>query len=476
MGNVIHLRRPSERPGEDSGNQSHAIFLNHLRQFSDEPEVREVVELLTDIRKHHSHPKMLGAFEKNNSVLAREVKDGNNDVLELIVADYLRCNPLGEKESPTELRQFELELHVKHVLLSTLEEYQEAMTAIRREVADVTEKKSDVVIKDTYREKIQKARYSNIRINAAFSLLEGLSKLKGASEELILAGIGYSDPILSDEDIDRFSQDVETLAEQYLEALSLMDPKVMTGLAKIKRAKDIHLSKWETKDVLILPQRCRHLHAILTYDTDVVPSLIRRWLETDFGNFEHFARLVDQVVTEAQCYLAPESGTGLPFVPVKLERSTEPPVSRPRCPTIPAGPPPLSGLPLRLPSDNKTIPPPSVSVPPGLPSVPVSFDEKNLTPEEKAYVFENKLHTLNPGTLTSIAFAMSGSIIEVPDGAKLDLFMASDNITIKLLGPNAYAKIEKVTRTCKGIRVLGKNGAQFNNLELGDGVADKLVR
>ena len=105
------------------------------------------------------------------------------------------------------------------------------------------------------------------------------------------------------------------------------------------------------------------------------------------------------------------------------------------------------------------------------------FLQNTLQLKDKPYVYEGEFFRVAQGQLIKIAYAMPDSVIEVEDGARLDLFMASDKVTIKLKGSYSFVKIERVTRNCNGIRILGKNGELLSggpNLELGEDVLEKL--
>lgn len=459
MGNVINLRRSADRPDEPSASDLTAPLMKHLSQMAESGEVSEIFELLESIRKHQSHPAMLMAFCKNDSKLAREVMDESKDTLALLVEDYLSYNRLlgASEQDSTELHQVELEMHMRHHVLNTLKEYHEAALLIRAEIGEVTERESGISFKDLPSEAIQHARHSNKRINAAFSLMEGLGKTENAA---------LSPTNL---EIHQLGGQVESLVERYLEVLGKRDPKVQRGLSRIAQAKYGAMTKWE-EDGHIIPEQCRELRAVLDSDSDVMTSLTTLWLSEDYGNTEVLERLVDKVTTDAQCYLLPQlSESHPPFVTVDFVPSAPPPEKREHRPTILAGPPP--------PSDS--VPPSDSAEEEVLYSIsdipPEPLDFSTLKPESKPYVFKDTVHSINSGSITFIAFAMPGSTIEVPNGAKLDLFMAGDGITIKLAGPNAYLKIDKVTRTCKSLRVMGKDGVTFDNLELGKGVAEKLI-
>lgn len=454
MGNVIRLRRDSDLPDQPSTHDRTASLLYHLGKIAEAGQVSEIFELLEDIRKYQDHPTMLKAFCKNDSKLAREATDLNKDILSLLVEDYLSYNEStgGSAEDSTELHLVELEMHMRHHVLEALKDYQEAALVIRNEVGETIGKESGICIKDLSAETIQQARHSDKRINAAFSLMEKLDQL---------------DPLVAPSnelEIFRLGEQIETLAERYLEMMGKKDPKIERGLAKLQNVKYGHLMKWGEDEKSEVPEHCRELRAILASDSDLVTSLTKLWLNEDYGNIEVFERLVDKIATDAQCYLSPQlSENHPPLIPVEYEPSPESLKKVPHRPTILAGPPPPSD------STKEEVLYSISDIPPDL------FDFSTLKPESKAYVFEKTVYSLNRGSNTFVAFAMLGSTIEVPDGAKLDLFMAGDDITIKLEGPNAYVKIDKITRTCKGLRILGKDGATFDNLELGKGVGEKLI-
>lgn len=107
----------------------------------------------------------------------------------------------------------------------------------------------------------------------------------------------------------------------------------------------------------------------------------------------------------------------------------------------------------------------------------LDFDESTLKLESYLSAFEDGVHTVKRGTLVDIAFAPKGAVIEIQEGAKLKLFMANDGVEIVLKGDHSFAKIDRVTRNCNSIRILGKNGEVLSggpNLELGEDVLEKL--
>lgn len=109
---------------------------------------------------------------------------------------------------------------------------------------------------------------------------------------------------------------------------------------------------------------------------------------------------------------------------------------------------------------------------------PRALDLSSLKEVTVPHVFEKERHATEAGTMTKIVYAMQGSIIEVADGSKVDLFMANNNVMIRLMGDNAHVRIQKITQNCKRLQLMGKYGETIiggDNVELGEGVEKVLA-
>ena len=106
------------------------------------------------------------------------------------------------------------------------------------------------------------------------------------------------------------------------------------------------------------------------------------------------------------------------------------------------------------------------------------LDESTLEPVKVPYVFEGEKYETESGKLTTLTYAMEGSVIDVADGSKLDIFMANNNVLIRLMGDNALLRIQKTTKNCQRIQITGRFGEAViggGNVELGEGIDRKLA-
>lgn len=504
MKNVIPLRRPedsanSSKPdlleGVEPGRQSPLI--EHLVKIAHQTEIQEVIQLLQDIRLHQNHPDMIRAFEENNHELAHGAKDHGKNVLELLVNDYLKHNRLGSESALEESRRYELEMHVKHVAMNTLKGYQEVVEGIREalQMAKSTDTgTSGIFVSNVVIERIQQHRRSNPRINAAFSLLENLRFKLGNSTEEKLKRLSDDESKLSESVVNSLTDKshnnmeealadktnsiaselaeldlkLEALADMYIQVVCEQDYKVRRGFAKINEYRHGNPQIRANMEAVV-PEENRELLMIMKGSTEVAVSVTNLWLEEDYGNIQNLDRLLDKISTDAQCYLDTEH-------PIE----SEPPLRRSSVRrTIPATPPPPSlPVPPKRRRYRETIPIEYLADVIEERSHAKQLDESKLELNKVPYVFEWEKYSTQSGQLIKLTYAMQGSVIEVADGSKLDIFMVNDGVMVRLMGNNAHLRIQKATRNCKRLQLIGKYGEAIiggSNVELGAGVEDKLV-
>lgn len=207
--------------------------------------------------------------------------------------------------------------------------------------------KSDVFIKNIGIEKIQRARVENDRINAAFSLMEGLqNRLGNDAENVIREELDPQDShsahllkVIDDDssddiehsfisqsssaklDIEAFADKTENLAALYIRACGQTDYKIRAGMLKLEQAKKVYAGN---KDLASsIPSDCHELDVVLRSDGSVEDGIVKYWLQTDFGNLENLDRILDKVATDAQSYLDPDLLKNI-TIPARQEFTTEP--------------------------------------------------------------------------------------------------------------------------------------------------------
>lgn len=312
---VSKLYPPSQDSAQESQvdhSENSRPLLEYLKSISDNPDVQEVIQLLQNIRNNQDHPEMQRTFLEHNHAIAHEVKNHGNDILHLLIDDYLRLNKTKESEL-TDSDKRGLAIHVGTILIGTLRGYQEAMERIRS---------------------------------------------KGNPSGIVIKG--------------RF--DIKRLSSAVSEAPSV-------------------------------PQ--------LSKPTPLLPR--------------------DNLTQ-------PNSRITIPAAPAP--------------PSTPAG-------------KRMTVP--------YLPAMNTIVDplKPTTTPDSKAepFVFKDEVKNISPGSSIDMAYAMENSTIEVADGAELKLFMAGNNVTIRLQGKNAAFRLEKLGRNCKSLRILGPNNEDWMdapNVELSE--------
>jgi hypothetical protein len=118
-------------------------LVNHLKSLHHGHDARAVIELLHDIRTHQDHPKLQSTFESNPDSIAHHAKHHNQDVIELLVEDYL-----NHMEIPDDIRDEEaLERHLVDIIFNSLKEFHEVVEEIRDDVEGVAahfESESDI--------------------------------------------------------------------------------------------------------------------------------------------------------------------------------------------------------------------------------------------------------------------------------------------------------------------------------------------
>lgn len=214
---------------------------------------------------------------------------------------------------------------------------------------------SDIYVRNLSAERIKQARLSNPRVNAAFSLVEGLKRQMGQGADIAIKREMGKDTqfsemlfkVLQDKqseeveesvirqsaaislEIDRFAETVEPMTELYIRTLIQQDYKVRTGFLKLHQAKQLYQS--DPRIAKMVPETCHELNAVLKGEGDLTHSLVNCWLEEDLGNIEFLDHLIHQVSADAQSYLEPDllKGVHIPAedqgvpVPDKTEPMSE---------------------------------------------------------------------------------------------------------------------------------------------------------
>jgi len=396
MGDVVPLRRIDQDEAEPSQptsvsehreiKEDRASLIQHLSEIVDEQGIREVIRLLEDIRSYQDHPEMIKAFEENDHELVHGVRNRNNNILDLLVDNYLGDNNLPSDMLQGDRHRLELQLHIEHFVLSALRGYQEAVETIRNEIQAETNSVPFIPIDPENPDELKRRLVRSAYGTSAYNLCQVLRAARANNK----AHSPFFEEVRNNSGLQgimtKFGDGIEDIPQ------AIMD----------------------------------------SYQSD----------EMSVGDFDNY---LIELLTQVQHSCDDDLYQKLLYWSPRQ--------------TIPATPAPPSKRPLSI------------------TQIPARPNEIVLEANRKPYIFEDATHTINTGYSTEIAYAMSGSVIEVEDGAKLNLFMANDNVTVKLMGDRSFVRIDRVTRDCKGIRILGKNGEALTggaNLELGEDVLEKL--
>ncbi len=128
--------RSLKRPAGDDRRQT---LIQHLQSLAHGHKAHEVIQLLHDIRAHQAHPRMQEAFENNrDNTLAHSIRNHQNDILDLLVDDYLEHMNLPDEMDEETLRS--LDQHLVDNILNRLRDFHEVVEEIRDEVQTVSQR------------------------------------------------------------------------------------------------------------------------------------------------------------------------------------------------------------------------------------------------------------------------------------------------------------------------------------------------
>ena len=289
--------------------------IHHLRSY---------VRSIHGLKAHDSFQESINDLP---SAATKEVFRGESEDMHTALAKAAFSKGHRSHETASEYLKEELYAEMR-------EHFEDALQAARRTPRTT----SGIYVSDLVIENITRNRQSNPRINAAFSLMEGLKRKLGKDSEAKLKGLLGDNPKLpetviatlqddTDEGIENVLAEqtdsigldlveldlrVETLTDLYIRSVCEHDYKIRRGITKIEQYRGAgHRLKKEMEEVV--PDGNHELLEVMQSQSDIVDSVVRLWLKEDFGNIESLDRLLDRITTDAQCYLDTERPTEIPY-------------------------------------------------------------------------------------------------------------------------------------------------------------------
>lgn len=395
MGDLLHLRSNSTGASEHREiGDIRSSLIHSLSKVADEQGIKEVIQLLEDIRSYQDRPKMIKAFAENEHKLADEVKNHDGNILELLLDDYLREHELTSDMLQGDRHESEFQGHVQYFVINALRGYQEAVENIRSEVQGRPNSVPFIPVNPKHPYELKRKLTRPAYGTSAYYICQILRAAWANNEINLPLFEKISDNSELQDIMAKFGNTTENISQSIMD--SYLEYRHNQG-----QSDELSASDFENYLTELLAQIQR------SCDDDLYQKLL-------YWNPGH---------------------------------------------TIPAAPAPAS---MRV---RSTL-------------VPENPNTIVLKANKKTSVSEDETYTVNTGYSTKIAYAVHDSIIEIEDGAKLDLFMISNNVKVKLMGNTSSVKISRVTRNCESIHILGKDGKALTgdspNLELSDEVIEKL--